>query len=163
MTMLLSQPQMLENLRLAVEGEYDIILNLLSCLDAGKASKSLVDAAIDQCENYRRYGTFTLSFIYLHLGDSVINLREDILNHRINLALAAMDEQHRSLHLNKTLAGLERYFFLVAFASYIAETDIKPGLKYSEWLLVSRNRACIAHANKIQSRDELSCATWLRE
>ena len=47
-----------------------------------------------------------------------------------------MDEKHYNLHLQKALAGLERYFFLVAFASYIAETDIKPGLKYSDWLLV---------------------------
>lgn len=40
---------MLEGLRRAVEGDYDIILNLLSCLDSGTANKDLVDAAIDQC------------------------------------------------------------------------------------------------------------------
>lgn len=50
LNILLSQPQMLESLRRAVEGDYDMILNLLSCLDSGSANKELVDAAIDQCE-----------------------------------------------------------------------------------------------------------------
>ena len=50
LNMLLAQPQMLENLRRAVEGDYDVILSLLSCLDAGQANKALADAAIDQCE-----------------------------------------------------------------------------------------------------------------
>ena len=50
LNILLSQPQMLENLRRAVEGDYDMILNLLSCLDSGSANKQLVDTAIDQCE-----------------------------------------------------------------------------------------------------------------
>lgn len=69
-------------------------------------------------------------------GDAVINLREDVLHHRINLAMAAMDEDSRDNHLSKALAGLERYFFLVAFASYVAETDVQSGLQYSEWLQV---------------------------
>lgn len=115
---LLAQPQVLENLRMATEGEYDVILNLLSCLDTGEASKSLADAAIDEC-------------------DAVINLREDILNHRINYAMAAMDEENRDLHYKKGAAGLERYFFLIAFANFIAETDSKPDMKYSSWLAVS--------------------------
>lgn len=48
--MLMTQPQVLENLRLSVDGDYDIILNLLSCLEAGKSSKSLADAAINRCK-----------------------------------------------------------------------------------------------------------------
>jgi hypothetical protein len=115
---LLALPQVLENLRMAVEGEYDIILNLLSCLEMGEVAKGLADAAIDQC-------------------DAVINLREDILNHRINFAMAAMDEENRDLHYRKGAAGLERYFFLIAFASFIAETENKPDMKYSTWLGVS--------------------------
>lgn len=74
---------------------------------------------------------------FVGLGDAVINLREDILNHRINLALAASDDAHRELHLRKALAGLERYFFLVAFASFIAETDVRADKTYSQWLEVS--------------------------
>ena len=54
LNMLLAQPQMLENLRRAVEGDYDVILSLLSCLDAGQANKALADAAIDQCESASR-------------------------------------------------------------------------------------------------------------
>lgn len=116
--LLLSQPAMLENLRRAVEGDYDMILNLLSCLDMGAASKALADAAIDRC-------------------DSVINLRESVLSYRIKLAMSAMDEKSRALNLQKAIAGLERYFFLIAFSSYVAETDVKQGMKYSEWLQVS--------------------------
>ena len=52
LNILLSQPQMLENLRRAVEGDYDMILNLLSCLDSGSANKDLVDGAIDQCSKF---------------------------------------------------------------------------------------------------------------
>lgn len=115
---LLAQPQMLENLRMSTEGDYDVIFNLLSVLDTGAASKALADAAIDMC-------------------DAVINLREDILNHRINLAMAAMDEGNRDLHYKKGAAGLERYFFLIAFASFIAETESQPDMKYSVWLKVS--------------------------
>lgn len=114
---LLAQPQVLENLRMAIEGEYDLILNLLSCLDMGEAAKALADAAIDQC-------------------DAIINLREDVLNHRINFAMAAMDEENRDLHYRKGAAGLERYFFLIAFASFIAETQDAPDMKYSKWLEV---------------------------
>lgn len=45
-----------------------------------------------------------------------------------------MDDSHRDLHLRKAVFGLERYFFLVAFASYITSTDVSPNLQYSEWL-----------------------------
>jgi hypothetical protein len=120
---LLTQPQILENLRMAVEGDYDLILNLLSCLDTGSASKSLADAAIDQCE-------------------AVLNLREEILAHRVKLAMVAMDDEHRDLHYRKAASGLERYFFLVAFANYIAETENKPDTKYSTWIEVSMRLCC---------------------
>jgi hypothetical protein len=51
-----------------------------------------------------------------------------------------MDDQSRNLHLKKATAGLERYFFLVAFASFIASTDRQPNLRYSEWLDVRPNK-----------------------
>ena len=70
-----------------------------------------------------------------------MNLRELVLVHRINLAFAAMDDQSRNLNLKKATAGLERYFFLVAFASFIASTDRKPNLRYSEWLDVRPTRS----------------------
>ena len=47
---LLSHPEILENLRKAASGDYDIILALLSCLEDGKQSKALADAAINRCE-----------------------------------------------------------------------------------------------------------------
>lgn len=45
-----------------------------------------------------------------------------------------MDEYKRDDHLKRALAGLERYFFLIAFASYAAETDLKSHIQYSDWL-----------------------------
>ena len=45
-----------------------------------------------------------------------------------------MDEIKRSDHLKRALSGLERYFFLIAFAGYVAETDLKSNMQYSEWL-----------------------------
>lgn len=51
--------------------------------------------------------------------------------------MAAMDESNRELHLSKAVAGLERYFFLVAFANYLGESENAPDVKYSSWLEVS--------------------------
>lgn len=54
---LLSHPEILENLRKAASGDYDIILALLSCLEDGKQSKALADAAINRCERCNTYKT----------------------------------------------------------------------------------------------------------
>ena len=46
---LLANPTLLESLRKAHNGNYDIILSLLGCLDHGLRVKRLVDKVIDSC------------------------------------------------------------------------------------------------------------------
>ena len=48
--LLASQPHLLEQLRKAHMGNYQIVLSLLSSLDNGRAIKRLVDTVIDACE-----------------------------------------------------------------------------------------------------------------
>ncbi|KAF8525934.1 inositol hexakisphosphate-domain-containing protein [Hysterangium stoloniferum] len=99
---LLSHPSLAENLRKATNGNYGIILSLLGCLDNGLAAKRLVDKVIDSC-------------------DHVINLREDILINRIKYSLTTLEDKSRETYLDKAAQALEKYFFLIAFASYVEE------------------------------------------
>ncbi|KAF8556228.1 hypothetical protein OG21DRAFT_1409537 [Imleria badia] len=114
--LLMSQPVLLENLRKAHQGNYGIILSLLGCLDHGLQAKKLVDRVIDTC-------------------DHVTNLREDILVHRVRYSLTTPDDggAKREDILVKAGRSLEKYFFMIAFASYV---DSVPDLRqtFSDWL-----------------------------
>ncbi|KAK4703550.1 hypothetical protein P7C70_g2674, partial [Phenoliferia sp. Uapishka_3] len=89
-SLLSTQPQLLENLRTALLGQYDIILSLLSTLDHGSDHKKLVDCIVDHC-------------------DILVNLRESVLDHRVRYAAtAALDEETSKSHRSKALAALER-------------------------------------------------------
>ncbi|GAA5942648.1 hypothetical protein JCM1841_006801 [Sporobolomyces salmonicolor] len=106
LSVLSSQSSLLENLRAALLGNYDIILSLLSCLDDASATKKVVDAIIDHC-------------------DTLVNLRESVLQHRVRYAsLALLDESSAAEHRQQALAALERYFFLLTFAAFVAETPL---------------------------------------
>ena len=86
---LLSNPSMLENLRKAHMGTYGVILSLLGCLDDGLKAKKVVDKVIDAC-------------------DHVVNLREDILVHRVKYSLASVEEINKKDHLAKAAKALEK-------------------------------------------------------
>ncbi|KAH8925172.1 hypothetical protein BT69DRAFT_1307991 [Atractiella rhizophila] len=110
---LLSQDEkILEGLRNAVLGSYDVILSLLSVLDDGHSSKRVVDAVIDQC-------------------DLVINLRDQIVEERIQYALTALNQKGASV--KRAVHALERYFFLIAFASFIND-DKNQNVPFNSWL-----------------------------
>ncbi|KIY62129.1 hypothetical protein CYLTODRAFT_494858 [Cylindrobasidium torrendii FP15055 ss-10] len=112
--LLMKQPSLLENLRKAHMGNYGLILSLLGLLDNGQRTKSLVDRVIDD-------------------ADEVTHLREDILLHRIKYSLTSMEEEKGETHLKKAGRALEKYFFTIAFASYVEEaTDFKE--TFSDWL-----------------------------
>ncbi|KAF7323269.1 hypothetical protein HMN09_00107700 [Mycena chlorophos] len=112
--LLMRQPSLLENLRKAHTGSYSIILSLLGCLDQGLQAKRLVDRVIDAT-------------------DQVINLREDILIHRLKYSMTSMDEAKGDDHLSKALKAIEKYFFVIAFASYVeSTTDFSQS--FSDWL-----------------------------
>ncbi|TFK40212.1 inositol hexakisphosphate-domain-containing protein [Crucibulum laeve] len=113
--LLMSQPTLLESLRKAHIGNYGIILSLLGCLDHGLQAKRLVDRVIDAT-------------------DQVTNLREDILIYRLKYSLTSMDEANGEDFLNKAVKALEKYFFMIAFASYVDTSESDFGQSFSDWL-----------------------------
>ncbi|KAL0572602.1 hypothetical protein V5O48_009363 [Marasmius crinis-equi] len=112
--LLMSNPTLLENLRKAHIGNYGIILSLLGCCEKGVQAKKLVDKVIDA-------------------NDHVLNLREDILISRIQYSLTSMDGQRGQALLNSAGKALEKYFFIIAFASYV-ETSVDFSQSFSDWL-----------------------------
>lgn len=114
--LLMAQPTLLENLRKAHQGNYGVILSLLGCLDRGLQAKRLVDRVIDAC-------------------DHVTNLREDILTYRVKYSLttADSDESKREDLLSKARRALEKYFFMITFASYVDSVEDFE-ITFSDWL-----------------------------
>ncbi|KAG8953141.1 hypothetical protein FRC04_003089 [Tulasnella sp. 424] len=112
--LLMSQPALMESLRKAHQGTYSLILGLLGCLDHGPNAKKLVDRVIDDC-------------------DHAVNLREDVLVHRIRYAVANMDDRTRTMHLAKASKALEKYFFMIAFASFV-EGQTTWDSTFSDWM-----------------------------
>ncbi|EPQ26302.1 uncharacterized protein PFL1_06237 [Pseudozyma flocculosa PF-1] len=113
---LLSQPALLEALRKANSGDYGVIRQLSGLLDEGLESKAVVDAAVDSCAH-------------------VTNLRETILHSRIKYSTDALDADQSTYHLEKAAKSLEKYFFLVAFASYVnASKTATFQHRFASWL-----------------------------
>lgn len=134
---LLSQPLLLSALKSANDGDYGVIRQLVGLLDDGADTKESVDFAIDSCAH-------------------VIHLRHSILESRVRYAVAApqletaatigqarTSQVPASQHLRRALQGLEQYYFLVAFASYVngSETAVFSH-RFATWL---KNRAEIWH------------------
>uniref|UniRef100_A0A0W0FRV3 Metal ion binding oxidoreductase n=1 Tax=Moniliophthora roreri TaxID=221103 RepID=A0A0W0FRV3_MONRR len=115
--LLMANPTLLENLRKAFMGNYSIILSLLGCLDHGVQAKKLVDKVID-------------------INDHVLNIREDILVQRMKYSLTSMEEEKGEAFLNSAGKSLEKYFFMIAFASYV-ESSEDFSQSFSDWLKAS--------------------------
>uniref|UniRef100_A0A8H7Y3N0 Inositol hexakisphosphate-domain-containing protein n=1 Tax=Psilocybe cubensis TaxID=181762 RepID=A0A8H7Y3N0_PSICU len=113
--LLMTQPTLLENLRKAYMGNYGVILSLLGCLDNGLQAKRLVDRVIDT-------------------ADQVTNLREDILTYRLRYSLTSLDEAQGEDFLDKGMRALEKYFFMIAFASFVETSDAHFSQSFSDWL-----------------------------
>ncbi|KAF8802506.1 hypothetical protein BYT27DRAFT_7196707, partial [Phlegmacium glaucopus] len=113
--LLTTQPILLESLRKAHSGNYSVVLSLLGCLDRGLQAKKLVDRVIDAT-------------------DQVTNLREDILTHRLRYALTSMDEARGEDFLNQAVKALEKYFFIIAFASFVESSNQDFTQTFSSWL-----------------------------
>ncbi|RPD74988.1 hypothetical protein L226DRAFT_508637 [Lentinus tigrinus ALCF2SS1-7] len=113
--LLLTQPSLLEALQKAHMGNYGVILSLLGCLEHGVKAKKLVDKVIDVC-------------------DHVVNLREEIFLNRIRYSLTtAVDDKERDNFLSRAVKSLEKYFFAIAFASYV-ETQDDFSQTFADWL-----------------------------
>ncbi|THU84968.1 hypothetical protein K435DRAFT_783557 [Dendrothele bispora CBS 962.96] len=127
-TLLITHPTLLDSLRKAYLGNYGVILSLLGCLEDGLGAKRVVDKVVDA-------------------NDHVVNLRESILVQRVRYALAvtgnggsgsgAGGEEATGGEANLTRAGkaLEKYFFMIAFASYVETSDEQFSQSFSEWLM----------------------------
>ncbi|OBZ84318.1 Paladin [Choanephora cucurbitarum] len=113
----LERGPMIENLKEAVLGNYQVITSLTAVLDSGNFSKRMLDDVIDQ-------------------SDSVINLREDILLNRIKQTTKqSTGYESKTSFIAKAGAGIQRYFSLLCFASYINESpDTTFSTKFSDWL-----------------------------
>ncbi|KAG9015211.1 hypothetical protein FRB94_004330 [Tulasnella sp. JGI-2019a] len=112
--LLMNEPALLDSLRKAHQGTYSLILSLLGCIDHGVSDKKLVDRVLDDC-------------------DHVTNLREEILVHRLRYALTSMDDKNRSVYLGKAVKALEKYFFMIAFTSYVDEHS-QGDVTFSDWM-----------------------------
>jgi len=105
--LLLSNSSLLDDLRKAHMGNYGMILSLLGLLDNGLKTKKLVDKVIDSC----KCGLLHLGCareLMFRTGDHVVNLREDILVHRIKYSLSSLEEPHGNSLLKKAGKALEK-------------------------------------------------------
>lgn len=74
-------------------GNYQIVLSLLSSLDNGRELKRLVDMIIDDC-------------------DSVVNLRESVIEYRIKYSVASRDDPNGSWYLDKAVRSVSVHAWL---------------------------------------------------
>lgn len=86
----------------AVNGEFVVIRKLLSTLDNGNECKLLVDYAVNQCEHMQ-------------------NLRECIAQCRDLAMDRDLPSAKRDHFMLRAVNYLERYFYLICFASYLLE------------------------------------------
>ncbi|KAJ3366786.1 hypothetical protein GGF32_003430 [Allomyces javanicus] len=149
----LARGSLIDHLKSAALGNYQVMLDLARVLDDGLALKRLVDDLVDRC-------------------DAMVNLREDILLQRVRHSVAdsataggtgalgtprgSQQDLYSSYPdlagqptttssggtaaaipepLQRALLGLERYFFLLALAAYVAD-DGQYGFtkSFSAWL-----------------------------
>lgn len=125
--LLLGSPNLLDALRRALIGDFSVIRALCGILDAGLDDKVVVDVAIDSSAH-------------------LTNLREAILLERASYALvgtipdgtasAVRRSERAASHLNRAVRALEKYFFLVSFASYVSSIEqvSMPGYSFATWL-----------------------------
>ncbi|CAD6922391.1 hypothetical protein CF336_g6584 [Tilletia laevis] len=151
---LISHPPLLDALRAANAGDYGVVRQLLGLLDdnnnkpdanaepndsiggtgGGVGSKDIVDWAIDSC-------------------DQVLNLREAILQERLRYAVGdssttpnpnstpassttpSTSSTGSTAHLHRASKQLEKYLFLLAFASYVSGSlSARFEYRFADWL-----------------------------
>lgn len=83
-------------------GEYTIILQLVSALTYGKLAKRLTDHAINECDHMQ-------------------NLRKAIYDYKIRLDALEVGSQKYHATREVGLNYLVRYFYLIVFANYLLE------------------------------------------
>ncbi|KAL6785014.1 hypothetical protein ACKKBG_A02080 [Auxenochlorella protothecoides x Auxenochlorella symbiontica] len=106
-------------------GNWGAVRSLLRVLEGGAASKAVLDMALDACAGMQ-------------------NLRTAILAYRDRMAYERNDARRGAL-LTVCLEYLERYYSLIAFASYVGAPGYDPGDDpgYARWSAQRRELASI--------------------
>ncbi|KAL0284472.1 UNVERIFIED_CONTAM: Paladin [Sesamum angustifolium] len=96
-------------------GDYRDILSLIRVLVQGPESKADVDSVIDKCAGAG-------------------HLRDDILYYSKELEKLSNDsDEHRACLVDMGIKALRRYFFLIAFRSYLYSTSANE-MKFTAWM-----------------------------
>ena len=103
----ITRSSLLEHLINAVNGNYQLVLDLIRILDKGPHIKRIVDQLVDEC-------------------DQIVNIRDRILFYRIKYVNSKSE-----IDLFKGKAQLERYYTLLVTLSYIISHNNEP---FSQWL-----------------------------
>jgi hypothetical protein len=149
-------------------------MSLLGCLEDGVRAKRVVDRVLEASKffvyfwlrgraqtiiltNFLSLFSPLFSFFPSFTDDHVVNLRESILIHRLKYTLAtsfsmsgSSDEAasasvNAEAHLTRAGNALEKYFFMIAFASFVETSETTRGKtseesfeykqSFSEWLM----------------------------
>ncbi|KAL0436059.1 UNVERIFIED_CONTAM: hypothetical protein Sradi_0313800 [Sesamum radiatum] len=96
-------------------GDYRDILSLIRVLVQGPESKADVDSVIDKCAGAG-------------------HLRDDILYYSKELEKLSNDsDEHRAYLVDMGIKALRRYFFLIAFRSYLYSTSANE-MEFTAWM-----------------------------
>jgi hypothetical protein len=101
-------------------GNYQIVLALLSSLDNGREIKRLVDDVIDSCKFGSLVSPSPYNYSLTTPGDTVVNLREVVIEHRIKYSVSSMDEKSRKDWLSRATRSVCRISYkLVKAANHL--------------------------------------------
>lgn len=129
-------------------GEYILILQLLSILSYGKLAKKLADQAINMCDHMQ-------------------NLRKVIYDVKLRLA-ATEPGSPKWQHDNENAHNfLVRYFYLIVFANYLLETvdqeNKTPSIEYDQYQLDKTNNVSPSSSSTTtSSKTQVSFKNWLK-
>jgi len=147
----MTQPILLENLRKAYMGNYSVILSLLGCLDHGMQAKRLVDRVIDASASLlsKLWWTFLISTLnrqpcyqpergYSSLPPEILPYDDGRPTWRRLLEQSKQSDGEIVGFLLFVQVGYITYvcysFFMIAFASFVEESDVNFSQNFSGWL-----------------------------
>ena len=117
---IMARSDFLDNLKAAISGNYQVIVDLVRALDQGPYWKSIVDKAIDECE-------------------TLLNIREQILISRVKHFI---DDSTNALDIG--VGYLERYFSLIAFCAFLHDRCLSREqsmicMSFAQWMQQNRD------------------------
>lgn len=135
----------MDDLKHALNGRYELVLQLLSVLENGPAVKAIVDHVVNLCKT-KLYLSIPVLISHITVGDAVINLRTLILSYRLRCASNATSHHQKNDLQRKGLNYLERYFYLISFGSFLESWQPESDHTFSQFIKVRH----VAFANRKQ-------------